>query len=114
MCDENFTKISRQNGVKNRKFHANFTLLGRSADIPFKKLGLRNDFPEKWGVAKGSSVSWAANFKGDKNPNCKLSNGWSRSYRGDKTAAFCREMSMSGEPRIRNTKQRDAKSDKIH
>ena len=34
-----------------------------------------------WGVAKGSSVSWVAKFKGDKNLECKLSNGWSRSYR---------------------------------
>ena len=25
-----------------------------------------------WGVAKGSSVSWVAKFKGDKNPECKL------------------------------------------
>ena len=33
-----------------------------------------------WGVAKGSSVSWVAKFKGDKNSECKLSNGWSRSY----------------------------------
>ena len=32
-----------------------------------------------WGVAKGSSVSWVAKFKGDKNSECKLSNGWSRS-----------------------------------
>ena len=46
-----------------------------------------------WGVAKGSSVSWVAKFKGDKNSECKLSNGRSRSYRvikqGDKTASFC-------------------------
>ena len=34
-----------------------------------------------WGVAKGSSVSWVAEFKGDKNSECKLSNGWSRSYK---------------------------------
>ena len=34
-----------------------------------------------WGVAKGSSVSWVAKFKGDKNSECKLSNGWSRSYK---------------------------------
>ena len=33
-----------------------------------------------WGVAKGSSISWVAKFKGDKNSECKLSNGWSRSY----------------------------------
>ena len=33
-----------------------------------------------WGVAKGCSVSWVAKFKGDKNSECKLSNGWSRSY----------------------------------
>ena len=32
-----------------------------------------------WGVAKGSSVSWVAKFKGDKISECKLSNGWSRS-----------------------------------
>ena len=35
----------------------------------------------EWGVAKGSSVSWVAKFKGDKNSECKLSNGWSRSYK---------------------------------
>ena len=34
-----------------------------------------------WGVAKGSSVSWVAKFRGDKNSECKLSNGWSRSYK---------------------------------
>ena len=34
-----------------------------------------------WGVAKGSSVAWVAKFKGDKNSACKLSNGWSRSYK---------------------------------
>ena len=33
---------------------------------------------ENWGVAEGSSVSWVAKFKGDKNSGCKLSNGWSR------------------------------------
>ena len=32
-------------------------------------------------VAKGSSVSWVAKFKGDKNSECKLSNGWSWSYK---------------------------------
>ena len=32
VCEGNFTKISFQKGVKNGKFHANFTLLGRSAD----------------------------------------------------------------------------------
>ena len=34
-----------------------------------------------WGVAKGSSISWVAKLKGDKSSECKLSNGWSRSYR---------------------------------
>ena len=34
-----------------------------------------------WGVAKVSSVSWIANFTGDKVSECKLSNGWSRSYK---------------------------------
>ena len=46
-----------------------------------------------WGVAKGSSVSWVAEFNGDKNSECKLSNGWSRSYKVIKNASFCREMS---------------------
>ena len=32
-----------------------------------------------WGAAKGRSVSWVAKFKGDKNSECKLSNGWSQS-----------------------------------
>ena len=27
----------------------------------------------KWGVAKGSSVSWVTKFKGDQNSECKLS-----------------------------------------
>ena len=35
----------------------------------------------RWGVAKGSSVSWVAKFKGDIKSECKLSNGWSRSYK---------------------------------
>ena len=34
-----------------------------------------------WGVAKGSSVSWVAKFKGGTNSECKLTNGWSRSYK---------------------------------
>ena len=34
-----------------------------------------------WGVAEGSSVSWVAKLKGDKNSEWKLSNGWSRSQR---------------------------------
>ena len=35
-----------------------------------------------WGVATGSSVSWVVKFKGDnKISECKLSNGWSRSYK---------------------------------
>ena len=34
-----------------------------------------------WGVAKGSSVSWVAKLKGEKNSECKLSNGRSRSYK---------------------------------
>ena len=34
-----------------------------------------------WGVVKGSSVSWVAKFKGDKISECRLSNGWSRSYK---------------------------------
>ena len=38
-------------------------------------------FSEFWGVAKGSSVSWVAKFKGDKSSECKLSNEWSRSYK---------------------------------
>ena len=33
------------------------------------------------GVAKGSSISWVAKFKGDKNSECNVSNGWSRRYR---------------------------------
>ena len=39
------------------------------------------DHPQNWAVAKGSSISWVAMFKGNKNSECKLSNGWSRSYR---------------------------------
>ena len=31
-------------------------------------------------LSKGSSVSWVAKFKGDKKSQCKLLNGWSRSY----------------------------------
>ena len=52
-----------------------------------------------WGVAKGSSVSWVAKFKGDKNSECKLSNGWSQSYKvinmllSAVKASFCSEMS---------------------
>ena len=34
-----------------------------------------------WGIAKGSSISWVAKFKGDKTSECKLSNSRSRSYR---------------------------------
>ena len=47
-----------------------------------------------WDVAKGSSVSWVAKFKGAKNPEWKLSKGWSvTKLQGDKPASFCWEMS---------------------
>ena len=39
---------------------------------------------QKWGIAKGSSVSWVAKFKGDKISECKLSNGRARSYKAIK------------------------------
>ena len=35
----------------------------------------------EWGIAKGSSDSWVAKFKGDGNSECKLSNGWLRNYK---------------------------------
>ena len=35
----------------------------------------------KWGIAKGSSVSWVAKLKRYKNSERKLSNGWSGSYK---------------------------------
>ena len=50
-----------------------------------------------WGVAKGSSVSWVAKFKGDEKSECKLSNAGhrlrggqnvSREFGGGKT--YCR------------------------
>ena len=41
-----------------------------------------------WGVAKGSSISWVARFKGDKHSECKLSYGWSRNYREIKVLLF--------------------------
>ena len=34
-----------------------------------------------WGVPKGSSMWWVVKFKGKEISECKLSNGWSRSYR---------------------------------
>ena len=45
------------------------------------------------GVAKGSSVQWVPKFKGDKNSECELSSGRSRSYMVIKDDSFCREMS---------------------
>ena len=48
---------------------------------------------EYLGVAKGSSISWVAKFKGDKYSACKLSTGRSRNYKVITTASFCREMS---------------------
>ena len=36
---------------------------------------------QRWGVAKGSSISSVAKFKGGENSEWKQSNGWSRSYR---------------------------------
>ena len=42
---------------------------------------LTNGKTDLWGVAKGSSISWVAKFKGHENSECKLSNGWSRSYK---------------------------------
>ena len=37
--------------------------------------------PNTAGTLKGSSISWVAKFNRDKNSECKLSNGWLRSYR---------------------------------
>ena len=34
-----------------------------------------------WGIVKGCSISWVTKLKGDKTSECKLPNGWSRSYR---------------------------------
>ena len=52
---------------------------------PTKKMEVRMKvliFPGKsWGVAKGSSISWVAKLKVDKESECKLSNGRSRSYK---------------------------------
>ena len=39
---ENFTKSSRQKRCEKRKFHANFTLLGRSAENPMDQGGRKN------------------------------------------------------------------------
>ena len=50
--------------------------------IPLGPPGLHKQFQTLlWGVGKGSSVSWVAKFKGDENSECKLSNGWLRSYK---------------------------------
>ena len=38
-------------------------------------------FDSIWGVAKGSSISWVAKFKRDNKSECKLSKGWSWSYK---------------------------------
>ena len=46
----------------------------------------------QWGVAKGSSVSWVAKVKGDRDSEYKLSNGWLRSCKVIKLF-FNREMS---------------------
>ena len=43
--------------------------------------------PTMWGVAKGSSISLVAKFKGDKGSECRLSNG-GREVTGDKTFLF--------------------------
>ena len=49
-----------------------------------------------WGVAKGSSVSWVAKFKGDKNLECKLAKGWSRSDKVIKLLLSARKLSLPG------------------
>ena len=46
-----------------------------------KEVKMRGFANGNCGVAKGSSVSWVAKFKGDTNSECKLSNGWLRSYK---------------------------------
>ena len=45
-----------------------------------------------WGVAKGSSVSWVAKFKGDKNFRAQAVKWAVAKLQGDKTASFCRDM----------------------
>ena len=51
--------------------------------------------PKRWAVAKGSSISWAAKVKGDKNSECKLPNGWSRSYSEIKLLFFLQDNEWS-------------------
>ena len=41
----------------------------------------------------GTGNFFVSEFKGDKNSECKLSNGWSRSRKVIKAASFCTEMS---------------------
>ena len=53
-----------------------------------------------WGVAKGSSTSWVATFKGDKTSECKLSNGWSQSCREVELFFFLRENEGSRSYRV--------------
>ena len=43
-------KFHVKNGVKNGKFHANFTLPGRSAELPSDMKSLRMLFPEIFSV----------------------------------------------------------------
>ena len=50
-----------------------------------------------WGVAKASSVSWVAKFKGDKNAEWKLSNGRSRSYKVIKLLLSAGKWVVAGE-----------------
>ena len=45
-----------------------------------------------WGVAKGSSVSWVAKFKGDKHFRMQAAKGVVAKLQGDKTASFSWEM----------------------
>ena len=47
--------------------------------IPRKIIRIRGQ--KKEAVPKGSSISWVAKFKRDNHLECKLSNGWSQSYR---------------------------------
>ena len=77
-----------------------FSYLALQACISFCRVSDKSGTLLFWGVAKGSSVSWVAKFKGDENSECKLSNGWSRSYReikplrsaGNEWSRSCKEI----------------------
>ena len=73
----------------------------KNRQIPFLPI-LAYFLPIFKGCCEKVSVSWVAKFKGDKISECKLSNGWSRSYKVTKLWPPAVESAIAVEDAVEN------------